>query len=279
MLKLKPLQFISIWFSFFGQFQLLTIHTSKLYLNRFLFPAFKISYMIVLETTVLNPIQTNKLSSITADFFAYLIHILIYVEIIESCIQSKMLPSIIKDVEESFSYLESFMGANNQTIIIFAQRFRRKFGFCTAYFLFEFLINVYSNIEASFHGACGGICMAILPLYRNMAIAHIVLFIDLRNLVLMLLIHRINPMPSDSVKDCIIVRVPRNEALLILRRIKIIHSNVHKISESITQRFGCSLIAVFMNVPFIFIRNGYIIYKNLSVSDDLHIIRKLYKIR
>lgn len=277
MLKLKQMRDIFIWFSIFGQTQLVSIYSANSCLTRVL-SGFKVIFMILLMTPIIKPFkETSRDASTSFDLitsFACFILLVDIIEITESWWQTKTFLFMIKDIDESFSHLDSFMDVK-VCISNFAQRFRIKLLSCAILFSFELVINCFFEIPALNRYA--NIVIAFAAIYRNIAIIHIAFFIELMKMILSSINVQLNPSSSDSVNDCLIIPIAMNEAMLNLRRTKLIYSNVWNISEHINKRFGCFLLAVFLNAPLIFVRASIIIYmQSSSMIFNLHaILRKL----
>lgn len=275
MLKLKQLREISIWFSIFGQTQLVSTHSSISHSTRVLFVAFKVIFVILLLTPLIKSFkETSGEESTTlvlVSLFPFFILLVNIIEIIESWLQTKIFISMIEEIEESLSHLDSVMDMK-VCILKFARHFRMKLLFCTILFSFELVINFTFKIAPL--NTHVNLLLPIAAIYRNIAIIHIVFFVELMKVILSSVNDQLSSSSSDSVNDCFIIPIPIDEAMLILRRIRIIYSNVWNISEDINKRFGCFLLIVFVNAPLVFVRASIIIYKHSTIFNLHEFLRK-----
>lgn len=195
--------------------------------------------------------------------------------IIENWMHAKAYASMVNDISESIDCLE-FIGDRNIFISNFVQHFYRKLVYCALIFSIELItrISLYADHLTYYLTSFTSITL----LYKNMAILHIVFYIDLDNLVLSALNSKLNPIPSDYKNESLIVPVQTTEIKATLEYIKTIYLKVSKISNNINKSFGWFILVSVIHSILSLVRAGtglIMILLNVNLLyGNLIIIRK-----
>lgn len=195
-----------------------------------------------------------------------------FVGIIEDLIYANKIQLILIEFDKLIEYLESSINITVR-IMDFIQKFYKKIILILIVHLIMFIVKLLlpSNIHIKSYT---NDVILFASLYKNFAIIHVTLFVDLQGFILKSLNEKLNPMLEANPKDCLIIPNSMNQMLNTLPRIKIIYQKVWIISEIINQRFGCFLLATLVDTVTIIIHSSMGVFIYLHSSDMLLALRK-----
>lgn len=203
---------------------------------------------------------------------AFVIVIPNFIGTIEDLAHVNKLHLISKEFDTLFNSLETSMNVNI-CLTDFVHYFHKKIIFTFIICLVEFITKLLLSSN-TFLLSYTNYVMLIVTLYKNIAIVHATLFIDMQGLILASLNKKLNPLSEESAKDCLIMPVSVEKMLRDLPRIKAIHQHVWEISEILNQRFGCFLLSALLDTGVITIHMAMEVYIYLNSDNKISALRK-----
>lgn len=274
MYNLKPPLNCFVWFSFFGPNHLNLSH--NLHVVRFLFKVSKIIFVILLIASLVQPFKEDLMLTSTINYVIICVSFITVpldlIEIIEGWINSDTLISVIYDFEEYFKCLNTFCDVRILRLN-FVRMFRNKCILCTFLFLAEFIVRISTYSELlKIHSR---IILSMAVLYKNFAIVHIVLCIDLNGMILSSLNDQLRSSSSDMDTEFSIISAVNPETIALFKCTTNSFQRVSRISENVNKRFGWFMLSVFLNNIVGLIRAAIAVFMALMIwTNTFDILRK-----